>query len=94
MVKSYQGDRKFIVNINNIFTDSGELLFGVPQGSILGPLFFLLQREAYKSISLIWNHKGCNYMYYDSFEVKFIQKETCYDYMQSDIFLIRANILC
>ena len=34
--------RKFIVHINNSFAEPRNLLCGVPQGSILGPLLFLL----------------------------------------------------
>ena len=40
--RSYLSNRRFIVNLNNTFSEPGHLLCGVPQGSILGPLLFLL----------------------------------------------------
>ena len=40
--KSYLSDWAFKVNINNHFSDLSKIYFGVPQGSILGPLIFLL----------------------------------------------------
>ena len=40
--KSYLSNRTFLVNVESTFSDPGDLNCGVPQGSILGPLLFLL----------------------------------------------------
>ena len=40
--KSYLSNRKFKVNLNQFFSEPGNLLCGIPQRSILGPLIFLL----------------------------------------------------
>ena len=40
--KSYLQDRSFTVNIGTEYSNHGNLSCGVPQGSILGPLIFLL----------------------------------------------------
>ena len=40
--KSYLSNRTFKVSVNKALSDPGDLTCGVPQGSILGPLIFLL----------------------------------------------------
>ena len=40
--KSYLSDRAFKFNINNHFSYLSKILCDVPQGSVLGPLLFLL----------------------------------------------------
>ena len=40
--ESYLSNRIFYVCIDNVFSEAGTLKYGVPQGSILGPLIFPL----------------------------------------------------
>ena len=40
--KSYLSEQKFKININNCYSSPSNLICGIPQGSILGPLLFLL----------------------------------------------------
>ena len=42
LIESYLTDRQQCVQINNVTSDLDHIAHGVPQGSILGPLFFLL----------------------------------------------------
>ena len=41
-LSSYLNHRSFWVNINDSFSDPNSMLYGVPQGSILGPILFIL----------------------------------------------------
>ena len=42
LIYSYLKGRKQCVKINNTYSDYNEIISGVPQGSILGPVFFNL----------------------------------------------------
>jgi len=39
---SYLTGRSFSVSVNNLTSDPAGLLYGLPQGSVLGPILFLL----------------------------------------------------
>ena len=41
-IKSYLHERKQKVKLNNFYSDDLDLLYGVPQGSVLGPLLFTM----------------------------------------------------
>ena len=42
LIKNYLLNRKQITKFNNVKSDSKNIMFGVPQGSVLGTLIFLL----------------------------------------------------
>jgi hypothetical protein len=42
LIKSYLGNRTFSVKVNDKFSSPRDLKYGVPQGSLLGPLFYVL----------------------------------------------------
>ena len=50
-IKSYLTDRNYKVNINKAFSKGVFLLFGVPQGSILGPILFILYISEIENIA-------------------------------------------
>ena len=61
--KSYLSERIFLVNIENKLSDFGEISCGVPQGSILGPLLFLIYvndvPQAVSSTLLLYADDSC-----------------------------------
>ena len=61
--KSYLSERIFLVNIENKLSDLGKISYGVPLGSILGPLLFLIyvndMPHAVTSTLLLYADNSC-----------------------------------
>ena len=69
--KSCLPNRKFKAHIKNIFSEPGNLLWGVPQVSFLGPLLFLLYTNDMPQAA------GCQLLLY--------AEGTCLIYQNKDI---------
>ena len=80
--KSYLTNRTFIVNINKSFSEPENLECGVPQGSILGPLMFLLyindMPQAVKSNVLLYADDTC--IFFQDKDPKVIEKQLNEDF--------------
>ena len=61
--RSYPSERIFLVNIESKLSDFGKTSYGVPQGSILGPLLFLIyvndMPQAVESTLLLYADDSC-----------------------------------
>ena len=73
--KSYLSNRIFKVNLNKTFSEPGKLLCGVPQRSVLGPLFFLIyindMPQAVQSELLLYADDTClNFQHSDIKEIE------------------------
>ena len=60
--KSYLSDRVQCIKIGSILSDTKKLLYGVPLGSVLGPIFFSLYITPLSKV--IQNHPGISYHFY------------------------------
>ena len=82
-IRSYLDARTQQVLVNGCLSDPGHLTTGVPQGSILGPLFFVIYTNDMPSVV-----RYCNVnMYADDTEVHYDDKElpNVEKYLQDDI---------
>ena len=60
--KSYLSDRVQCIKIGSILSDAKKLLYGVPQGSVLGPILFSLYTTPLSKV--IRNHPGISFQFY------------------------------
>ena len=74
--RSYLEDRYFVVNVDNSFSEKARLVCGVPQGSILGPLIFLIDAndmaQAVKCDLYLYADDSC--LVYTGKDIKVIEK--------------------
>ena len=60
--KSYLSDRVQCIKIGSILSDAKKILYGVPQGSVLGPILFSLYTTPLSKV--IQNHPGISFQFY------------------------------
>ena len=60
--KSYLSDRVQCIKIGSILSDAKKLLYGVPQGSVLGPILFSLYTTPLSKVIQI--HPGISFQFY------------------------------
>lgn len=86
LFKSYLDNRKFVVKVDSSISNLNSVDFGVPQGSCLGPLFFILY------VNNIFNvvNKCKLYMYADDVVLLFSHRdiETCRRILQDELNLV------
>ena len=80
--RSYLSEQIFLVNIESKLSDFGKISCGVPQGSILGPLLFLIyvndMPQAVESTLLLYADDSC--ILYQHKEVDEIEKQLNKDF--------------
>ena len=60
--KSYLSDRVQCIKIGSILSDAKKLLYGVPQGSVLGPILFSLYTTPWSNV--IQYYPGISFQFY------------------------------
>ena len=88
--KSYLSNRLFRVNLENCYSDPSNITYGVTQGSILGPLLFLIYVNdmplALKSNLFLYADDSC-LVFQDAIEIKRIFTKIC-EFFVDNIFSI------
>ena len=88
--QSYLSNRKFMVNLENSFSEVSSISCGMPQGSVLGPLLFLIyvnnMSMAVKCNFLLYADD--TYLVFQSKNVKDIEKQLNEDFANiCDVFV-------
>ena len=76
-IESYLSDRKFYVSLNGSSSSTRTLNIGIPQGSILGPLYFIIYNNDLPKVSNILSTT----LFAD--DTNFSISNNCYDNMKS-----------
>ena len=76
--QSYLSNRSFRVNIKNKYSSTAKIVCGVPKGSILGPLLFLLYVNDIKQAA------NCDLFLYAD--------DSCLVYQSNDVTKIEQNL--
>ena len=88
--QSYLSNRKFTVNLENSFSEVSSISCGVPQGSILGPLLFLIYVNdmpmAVKCDLFLYADDTC--LVFQSKNVKDIKKQLNEDFANNGLLTI------
>ena len=90
LLESYITDRKFCVDINGEMSEEKILKYGVPQGSLLGPLLYILYTSELQSLFKKYNI--CYHMYADDIQLYLSFKEKEMDMAEEKLNLCLADI--